>query len=64
MKCNIAFSCRQRTRWRTTPPPKPKWARRNAHEGIEIYLNDQIQAFKDFVFEHVPHYVIEKFLHR
>ena len=49
---------------RATPPPKPKWARREAHEEIEMYLEDQVTAFKDFVISHVPHYIIEKFLYR
>ena len=55
---------RQTSKWRTTPAPKPKWARRDAHEEIEIYLNGQVTAFKDYVMEHVPHYIIEEFLHR
>ena len=55
---------RKSAKRRTTPPPKPKWARREAHEEIEIYLNDQVTAFKEFVVAHVPHYIVEEFLHR
>ena len=49
---------------RTTLASKTRWVRREAHEEIEIYLDDQITAFKEFVFGHVPHYIIEEFLHR
>ena len=55
---------RKQAKRRTSPAPKPKWAKREAQEEIEMYLNDQVAAFQEHVFAHVPHYIIEQFLHR
>ena len=56
--------CRKQAKRRTSPAPKPKWAKREAQEEIEMYLNDQVAIFQEYVFAHVPHYILEKFLHR
>ena len=50
--------------WRSIPAQKRKLARKIGNEEIEIYLNEQVTAFTDFVMGHVPHYIVETFLHR